>query len=49
MSGSIAADFKDELKGFDMTKGSIHFTPEKPLAAGLVRKLVKARLALKKK
>jgi len=34
-----------ELKGFDTTKGGIHFSPEKPLPAAFVRKIVKARIA----
>ena len=36
---------KAELEGFDTTKGGIHFTPERPLPAALVRKIVKARIA----
>ena len=45
MSSSIADNFKDELKDFDTSKGTIRFQPDKPLPAPLVRKLVKARLA----
>jgi uncharacterized protein YdhG (YjbR/CyaY superfamily) len=33
-----------ELNGYETTKGSIHFSPDKPLPAALVRKLVKARI-----
>jgi uncharacterized protein YdhG (YjbR/CyaY superfamily) len=37
--------FKDELKNFETSKGAIRFQPDKPLAAALVRKIVKARVA----
>lgn len=45
MSGTTVAAHKAILKGYDTSKGTIRFTPEKPLPATLVRKLVKARLA----
>ena len=45
MSGSTVATLKDDLKNYATTKGSIHFQPDKPLPATLVRKLIKARLA----
>lgn len=44
-SGSTVADHKDELKNYETTKGSIHFQPDEPMPASLVRKLVKARIA----
>jgi uncharacterized protein YdhG (YjbR/CyaY superfamily) len=44
-SGSTVANHKDELKDYETTKGSIHFQPDEPLPAALVRKLVKARIA----
>ena len=34
-----------KLKGFDVNGATIHFTPDKPLPAALVTKLVKERLA----
>jgi len=34
-----------ELKGYDVSGGTIHFMPDKPLPAALVTKLVKARIA----
>ena len=45
--GSLAviAAFKDELKNYQTSKGTIRFPVDKPLPAALVRKLVKARIA----
>ena len=37
--------FEKELKGFEVSKGTIKFTPEKPLPLALVKALVKARVA----
>lgn len=45
-SGSIAALMKEELSGYDQTKGSIHFDKEKPLPKGLLRKIIKVRLGM---
>jgi len=44
---SVIKAFKNELKGYKTSKGTIHFPVEKPLPAGLVKKMVKARLAEK--
>src|SRR5208282_2582248 len=38
-------EFKDELKDFQTSKGTIRFTPDKPLPATLLKKLLKARIA----
>ena len=45
MSSSTVEAHKDELKGYDTSKGTIRFQANKPLPAALVRKLVKARIA----
>lgn len=34
-----------DLIGYETTKGSVHFSPDKPIPAALVVKLVKARIA----
>jgi len=44
MDATTVAAFKDELKAFDTSKGTIRFQADKPLPVTLVRKLVKARL-----
>ena len=38
-------NFQDDLKDFQTSKGTIRFSPEKPLPVTLVKKLVKARMA----
>jgi len=45
MSSTTVASHKDELKGYDTSKGTIRFQTDKPLPVSLVRKLVKARIA----
>jgi uncharacterized protein YdhG (YjbR/CyaY superfamily) len=45
MNSTTVKAFKDELKGFQTSKGTIRFQPDKPLPATLVRELVKARIA----
>ena len=44
-SPSVQKKFQKELKGFEVSKGTIKFTTEKPLPTTLVKKLVKARIA----
>jgi uncharacterized protein YdhG (YjbR/CyaY superfamily) len=45
MSAATVASFKNDLKDFDTSKGTIRFQPSKPLPTALVRKLVKVRIA----
>lgn len=45
MSSSTVEAYKDELKGYDTSKGTVRFQAGNPLPATLVRKLVKARIA----
>src|SRR6478672_2162993 len=45
MSGSTVEAYGDELKKYDTSKGTIRFSANKPLPVGLVKKLVKARVA----
>jgi uncharacterized protein YdhG (YjbR/CyaY superfamily) len=40
----VIEQFKDELKGFSISKGTIQFSTNKPLPTALVKKMVKARL-----
>jgi uncharacterized protein YdhG (YjbR/CyaY superfamily) len=42
---SVIEAFKNELKDFHTSKGTIRFPVDKPLSAALVKKLVKARVA----
>lgn len=43
-TASVIEAFKNDLKGFSTSKGTISFPTDKPLPAGLVKKLVKARV-----
>lgn len=45
MYGVVLETHKDELRAFDTSNTVIRFTPDKPLPAHLVIKLVKARMA----
>jgi len=44
-TASVIEAFKNELKGFATSKGTIQFPTDKPLPTALVKKLVKARVA----
>src|SRR5579859_4745825 len=43
MSYAVIGAFKNELKAFEVSKGTIRFPLDKPLPAALVKKMVKAR------
>lgn len=45
MSASTVATHQKDLSGYDTSKGTVRFSPEQPLPAALIRKLVKARIA----
>jgi uncharacterized protein YdhG (YjbR/CyaY superfamily) len=44
-TASVVEAFKNELKDFSTSTGTIHFPTNKPLPTALVKKLVKARVA----
>jgi uncharacterized protein YdhG (YjbR/CyaY superfamily) len=44
-TAAVIQMFKNELKGFEISKGTIRFPVDKPLPAALVKKMVKARVA----
>jgi len=44
MSSTVLADHRAAVKNLDLSKGTIRFSPEKPLSGVLVRKIVKARI-----
>lgn len=47
MSGTLLGDFKEELKKYPTSKGTIRFPVDKPLPATLIRKLVKHAISQK--
>jgi uncharacterized protein YdhG (YjbR/CyaY superfamily) len=44
-SGSVLAQLAHDLKGYTMTKSSLHFAVDRPLPKSVVQKLVAVRLA----
>jgi len=44
-TASVVQAFKNELKGFSTSRGTIQFPSDRPLPTALVKKLVKARVA----
>lgn len=45
MSTTVMAAFKNDLKGYEVGKGSIKFQVSKPIPSLLIRRIVKARIA----
>src|SRR5215468_270398 len=43
--GGVLEPFKEELKNYQTSKGTVRFQPDHPLPAGLVRRMIKARIA----
>jgi uncharacterized protein YdhG (YjbR/CyaY superfamily) len=44
-SGRTLGTLREDVAGYDQTKGALHFSAETPLPASLVRKLLKTRIA----
>ncbi|PYT70308.1 MAG: hypothetical protein DMG39_16150 [Acidobacteria bacterium] len=44
-TAAIMAKFKSQLKGFSVSKGTIHFPIDKPLPMALIKKIVRGRVA----
>jgi len=44
-SSATLKKFRNELKGFQISKGTIRFSSDRPLPVALVKRLVKARMA----
>jgi uncharacterized protein YdhG (YjbR/CyaY superfamily) len=45
MGSSALLPFKDELKDYQITKGTLRFPLDKPLPTAIIKKIVKARIA----
>lgn len=39
--GGVALDYAEELIGYKVSKGTIQFTPDKPLNPDLIRKMIR--------
>src|SRR5437867_8696044 len=47
-SSTTLKNFRGDLKGFQISKGTIRFSPDNPLPITLIKKLVKARISEKR-
>jgi len=45
MSSKTLKKFRNELRNFQTSKGTLRFSPDKPMPVALVKKLLKARIA----
>jgi uncharacterized protein YdhG (YjbR/CyaY superfamily) len=43
-TAAVIDTFKDDLKGFSTSKGTVHFPLDKPMPVDLIKKMVKERL-----
>jgi uncharacterized protein YdhG (YjbR/CyaY superfamily) len=43
-NSTMLKKFRNELRGFQISKGTIRFSPDKPLPVALLKKLVKTRI-----
>jgi uncharacterized protein YdhG (YjbR/CyaY superfamily) len=43
-TASVIEKFKNELKAYTISKGTIQFPTDKPLPAALIKKMVEARI-----
>jgi uncharacterized protein YdhG (YjbR/CyaY superfamily) len=43
-TAAVIEAFKNELRGFSTSKGTIHFPTDRPLPTALIKKLVRARV-----
>ena len=48
-TAAVIAALRDDLKGYTVSKGTIHFPIDKPLPSGLIKKIVRMRLAAEKR
>jgi uncharacterized protein YdhG (YjbR/CyaY superfamily) len=44
-SATTLKNFRNELRNFQTNKGTLRFSPDKPMPVALVKKLLKARIA----